>query len=336
MAQVSVVIPVFNGERFIAEAIRSVQEQTVRPLEVIVVDDGSRDSTEKVVRQCSGPVPVVYHYQENQGPGIARNRGVAHARGEWIAFLDADDVWYPDKLSVQMEHIRTYPKVDFFYSDFDVAQPDGTVARRAVVSQFARPKKAHWKKLSHIVFNGQPFPFPSTVLLRKSVFTRLTGFRSYMRQYFEDFELFARIAKDFSFHFIAQPLVRYRLKPKSQREFHSTPNVLFLLDSLWRLWWDQPDRQAILIKHYAHHYALLGKYSLQDGRFLEAREFYRLSFGYYPGLYYPWCWKNLRRWALCYLPGLRRLYSRKAMKRINAARRSAGIAAGHSSHQAER
>jgi glycosyltransferase involved in cell wall biosynthesis len=309
MPTVSVVIPAFNSACFIAGAIQSVQEQTFRAAEIIVVDDGSADDTEKVVRALSGPVTISYQRVENGGAARARNAGVRRARGEWIAFLDADDLWHRDKLERQLVEVLKYPDGALFYSDFEVLKPDGTLAPRPAVRQFSHAENGDWKKLAAITFRGRPFPFPSTVLLRKSVFTELGGFRSDMRgKYYEDFELFARVAESFPIYFIEQNLVRYRLNPKSQREMHCTPNVRILLGSLWQLWREQPKRQAVLVKHYAYHYSMLAKYALQDGDYLQAREYYGLSFRYFPGLYLPWNWKNLRRWALCYMPGVRRLY----------------------------
>jgi len=123
--KVSVIIPVFNGERFIGEAIQSVMDQTYPPLEIIVVDDGSSDKTADIVRYLSGARPILYRRQSNQGAAAARNAGVSLAQGEWIAFLDADDVWYPEKLAIQVEHFKTYPDVPFFYSDMDIIDDEG-------------------------------------------------------------------------------------------------------------------------------------------------------------------------------------------------------------------
>ncbi|WP_129671689.1 glycosyltransferase family A protein [Candidatus Chloroploca sp. Khr17] len=103
---ISVIIPVYNGERFLAEAIQSVLDQTLPPDEIIVVDDGSTDGTAKVVANLAAttaiPMPMRYVYQHNQGPAAARNHGVQLAQGAYIGFLDADDVWDRDKLSVQL------------------------------------------------------------------------------------------------------------------------------------------------------------------------------------------------------------------------------------------
>lgn len=96
---VSVVIPAYNAERFIADALASVQAQSCQPLEIIVVDDGSTDRTAQLVRGFAG---VCYLRQDNAGPSRARNAGIRAARGEYIAFLDADDLWLEEKLERQM------------------------------------------------------------------------------------------------------------------------------------------------------------------------------------------------------------------------------------------
>ncbi|MDQ2868677.1 MAG: glycosyltransferase family 2 protein [Verrucomicrobiota bacterium] len=97
---ISVIVPVFNGERFIADAIDSIVGQDYAPIEILVIDDGSTDRTADIAR--ANPL-VIYHRQERQGPGAARNLGVELARGDLLAFLDADDLWLPGKLSRQHE-----------------------------------------------------------------------------------------------------------------------------------------------------------------------------------------------------------------------------------------
>lgn len=97
---VSVIIPVYNCERYIAKAIESVLSQTYRPIEIIVVDDGSTDGSAEVVKAFGSSVH--YCYQANNGIGAARNKGINLARGNFLAFLDADDLWVEDKLMQQM------------------------------------------------------------------------------------------------------------------------------------------------------------------------------------------------------------------------------------------
>jgi glycosyltransferase involved in cell wall biosynthesis len=107
---ISVVIPVYNGDRYLAEAIESALAQTLRPLEIIVVDDGSTDASLTVARRYSSPVLVVE--QAHAGAAAARNRGAGLARGDLLAFLDADDRWPESKLARQWEALRRAPALD--------------------------------------------------------------------------------------------------------------------------------------------------------------------------------------------------------------------------------
>lgn len=118
---ISVIIPVYNGERYLAEALESVLAQVYRPLEVVVVDDGSTDASAQVVKRFGES--VTYLYQAQQGASVARNRGVVWSRGEFLAFLDADDLWVGDKLQRQMQMLLTdsalamvFGQVEQFYS----------------------------------------------------------------------------------------------------------------------------------------------------------------------------------------------------------------------------
>ena len=107
---ISVVTPVYNAARYLPEAIASVREQRYEPLEIIVVDDGSTDSTPETVRSLGSD--ILYVRQENAGPAAARNRGLRLARGEFVGLLDADDQWPPDKLRIQLERFRAEPELE--------------------------------------------------------------------------------------------------------------------------------------------------------------------------------------------------------------------------------
>jgi len=109
---VSVVIPVYNGERYLGEALESVLAQTVPPMEIVVVDDGSSDGSAAVAARFPG---IQYITQAHAGPGAARNRGVACARGALLAFLDADDLWVQDKLERQIAAFRANPALDMVF-----------------------------------------------------------------------------------------------------------------------------------------------------------------------------------------------------------------------------
>lgn len=110
---VSVIVPVYDGERYVRATIASVVAQTYRPIEIIVVDDGSRDGTAEAVRDCRAGLH--YRHQEHAGAAAARNTGVAMARGEFLAFIDADDLWTPDKLARQMAVLQSEVDLDMVF-----------------------------------------------------------------------------------------------------------------------------------------------------------------------------------------------------------------------------
>jgi glycosyltransferase involved in cell wall biosynthesis len=111
---VSVVMPAFNAERYLREAIDSVLAQTHRPLELIVVDDGSTDATADVMASYGARI-IAVDGLENRGIGAARNRGIAEARGSFIAFMDADDIWPADKLARQLAVLAADPALDLSF-----------------------------------------------------------------------------------------------------------------------------------------------------------------------------------------------------------------------------
>lgn len=108
---ISCIVPVFNGEDYIKETLDSIHAQTYRPIQVIVADDGSTDGTVDIVERY--PLEVVYVRQENGGPASARNLGLSVATGEFVAFLDADDLWHPQKLERQIACFEACPELDY-------------------------------------------------------------------------------------------------------------------------------------------------------------------------------------------------------------------------------
>ncbi len=114
---VSVIIPAWNAERWITETVASALNQTWKKLEVIVVDDGSSDSTARVVEESFPSVRVIC--QANSGQAAARNTGVEAAKGDFLAFLDADDVWLPEKIEAQMRIILTDPSISLVFCDYE-------------------------------------------------------------------------------------------------------------------------------------------------------------------------------------------------------------------------
>ena len=117
---VSVVMPAFNSAHWIADAIRSIQSQTYTNWELLVVNDGSTDNTVEKIESLSGDERIRIFSQNNSGPAVARNLGIEEAKGEFLAFLDADDMWFKDKLTLQLKHLLSHPGLGLVHSGYRV------------------------------------------------------------------------------------------------------------------------------------------------------------------------------------------------------------------------
>jgi len=110
---VSIIVAVYNGEKYLSEAIESVLAQTYAPIELVVVDDGSQDGTEQIAQKYGSS--ICYFLQTNQGQPAAQNQGLRMANGAYIAFLDADDLYMPDKIALQVDYLEAAPQIDFVF-----------------------------------------------------------------------------------------------------------------------------------------------------------------------------------------------------------------------------
>jgi glycosyltransferase involved in cell wall biosynthesis len=202
---VTVVIPCFNAAPFIADALRSVFDQQVGAIEVIVVDDGSVDDSVAIAE--SFPAVRVVR-QANRGPAAARNLGVAHARGRLVAFLDADDVWLPGKLASQLALLESEPQVSVVYGAFYFWRPQ----------QGAETLVTHPPDMEAAVRSGWLYPeilldsliCIITAVVRRDVFDELGGFDEQLRTG-EDYEFWIRVALRHRCLKVDRPVARYRL-----------------------------------------------------------------------------------------------------------------------------
>lgn len=193
---VTVIIPTYNRRESLARALDSVIAQTVRPLEILVIDDGSTDETEEFLAEAFGDVR--YFFQENRGVSAARNRGIAEARGDWIAFLDSDDEWKPEKLERQLAAVREAPDVQIVHTE-EIWIRNG---RRV------NPMKKH-AKAGGLIFR-QCLPLcaisPSSVMIHRDLFDRVGVFDESLPAC-EDYDLWLRICAGHPVLFLEEPLI---------------------------------------------------------------------------------------------------------------------------------
>ena len=208
-ATVSVVIPAFNAERFIRQALDSVLAQSWHDLEVVVVNDGSTDATREIAASYGEPVRVAD--QANAGPSTARNRGIHEAKGQFVAFLDADDLWLPEKLAEQMP-LFDDRRVGLVYCRIRRIDEAGEA-----VATRQEPKLAG--QCYYRLLEGNVVATSSAVV-RTSCFERAGGFPTDMK-WAEDWHLWLRIARDHELAYVDGPLVLRRTHAASlwaQRE----------------------------------------------------------------------------------------------------------------------
>jgi len=194
---VSVIIPTYNRASFVREAIESVLSQTHAELKLIVVDDGSQDSTYDVISSIDDS-RICYLRQERRGVSAARNLGVSRSNANFISFLDSDDLWLPEKLKVQLEFFRTHPEES-------ICQTEELWIRRG---RRVNPRAKH-RKHSGWIFReclSLCIVSPSAVMIRRDVFDRLGGFDEELPAC-EDYDLWLRASLRYPIHTLPDPLI---------------------------------------------------------------------------------------------------------------------------------
>jgi len=225
---VSVVIPTYNHAQFLPAAIESVRAQTYAPTEIIVVDDFSTDNTEEVV--ASYAPYVTYIKSANKGiVATSRNVGTRAARGEYIAFLDADDVWAPNKLELQLPHFAD-PAVVAVASDLSYSG-----ARRYSQSRRGAGPAGYRDYRNLEIVNDNPVATSSVVMRRRDL-DRVGGFdESPDFRFIEDWELWLRLTVDKSVRVLQEPLVIYRIAAKERPRIPILTNRLKVIEKHLRL-----------------------------------------------------------------------------------------------------
>jgi len=210
--RVSVVIPCYNAERYIASTLRSVVSQEWPELEVIVVDDGSTDASPTIVKSRFPDVTLLR--QQNAGVAAARNRGIAHASGEWIAFIDADDYWLPGKLGEQWKHLRERPGCRMSYTGWHVWASEAEAPDDTLLSDLAHRVSHGATGWIYTQLLTDCVVWTSTVLMHRSLFDEIGTFDADLR-IGEDWDLWLRASRATQIMRVPRPLALYRSHPVS-------------------------------------------------------------------------------------------------------------------------
>ena len=204
---VSVIIPAYNADKFISQAFDSVFAQSYRPIEIIVVDDGSTDSTAEIIKDYqviknskfynSDEINLIYIFQENAGQSKARNAGIRAAKGKYIAFLDADDLWTPIKLERQMNYLESNSEISLVFGDMMIFDKEGILVDSAF-KKYGYPECDKNGRVLNAFENllDRNFISVGTVFLKKNCLEG-SGYFDESIRYAEDYDLWLRITLKF-------------------------------------------------------------------------------------------------------------------------------------------
>ncbi len=199
---ISIILCTYNRANLLSNAIRSVLNQTEQDWELIIIDDGSNDTTYTIVKQFLRHYPrIVYFYHSNQGLAKARNRGLAIANGNFICFVDSDDELAPRHLEKRLHYMQQHPSVDFIHGGMKLIGPK----EKHYVADMANPgKKIHLSKC-HI---------GGTFFFRQIILKKVKGFKAI--PFGEDFDFYTRVERHFSIRKVTFPTYFYHLDSENR------------------------------------------------------------------------------------------------------------------------
>src|SRR5437867_1657728 len=249
--RVSVVIPVYNGERYLGETIQSVLDQTYRHFEVIVVDDGSTDGSAAVAKRFGEAVRYVS--RPNGGVCKARNTGMAAARGSYLAFLDQDDLWLPEKLAVQVAYLESHREVGAVYCQCGVIGK----AKRGSTLYYAGPVKN-----DVVGIMKGPYLLMTATMFRTELLRKIGGFdEAFGGAGYEDGDLTLRLHEVSQTAYLPTTLARYRVHSTNSmnNEWCLLQNHGLYFRKAWDRYGHSREIVTFMYSHQFEHYAFLAR-----------------------------------------------------------------------------
>ena len=302
---VSVVIPCYNRETFIADAIESALAQTHQNLEILVVDDGSSDGTETVIkRYLNDPRVRYFKHETNRGIPAARNTAIRQARGEYVALLDSDDMWLPNKVEAQLRvfsrdlarQVGLVWSDAYFKDNLGNTETGGASVPDDIGSL---PPEIFLKRLFQ-----QNFIIAQTVMVRRSCFDKVGLLDEMLTGGSDDYDFWLRLAPHFKFAYVPIPLVVARLHGGNHSDADRQIRDTFVI--VQKATAQNPELAALKDRKLAWLYYRQGKHSFEHGRYPAARQQLREAIGLNP-----FSIKPVVTWVLSYCPPLGKVGLRK-------------------------
>ncbi|NCB11914.1 MAG: glycosyltransferase [Erysipelotrichia bacterium] len=270
MLKISIVLTTFNGTTrgYLGLAIDSVLNQSFKEFELLIIDDGSSDNTKEFCKKYLADNRVKYIYQDNKGLAGARNTGIENSQGEYICFLDDDDVWKEDKLQKQVDFFEQNQDIGMVFTNLELIDEVG----KAIGYQTHKANGDIYKEL----FFENIVDAPSSCMIKKEVFEKVGNFKEWMKSA-EEYELWFRLAKEFKIYSINEPLVEYRIHQNklstnySKMEFYGIATLYYALENNNSI--DEIEAYYKLYEKYASKH-----FSLKNMK--EFRKYFWIAFAY--------------------------------------------------------
>jgi glycosyltransferase involved in cell wall biosynthesis len=259
MPLISVVIPTYQHALFVGQAIKSVLSQTFNDYEIIIIDDGSTDNTSDVLSVFGDQITVIK--QANRGQPASRNMGIAHSSGEFIAFLDADDIWLANKLEKQLETFEHQPDLGLVYADTILFNGENKLGNAFTLL----PPKSGW--IFNDLFKENFIPM-STVVVRRQCFAQAGLFDEGLHSC-EDYDMLLRICRTWKAGFVNEPLAFYRISAgQLSKDEKRTLTALIQLKSKALVAYQELKNLTSrdLDGYYFNYYTRLAKLALKVGQ----------------------------------------------------------------------
>jgi len=255
------------------EAVNTVLGQTFTDYEIIVVDDGSTDDTEEVMRAFSDR--ITYSRQSNSGVAAARNHGISLTNGEYICYLDSDDLWHPEKLAIYKDAIDSYPHIAFLFSDFhkhNITLPEPYTLSNSDMFPYiyGLAKKRDGKLFSiegenllSLLFKGYPL-YPSTFAVRRDVHDHFRWDPGILKS--EDFNFVLKVSRKYTFAYLSQSLATVRVHDSNKSaDFMTKNNVNLISMKLYRDLYVKNDVRSLCNFYISQKQFAIGKHYLKQG-----------------------------------------------------------------------
>lgn len=261
MPNLSIIILTYNREAFLAEALSSIFGQTYTDYEIIIIDDGSTDGTRLYLDGLKDK-PIRYYYTKHLGNlSQLRNLGWQYAQGKYIAFLDADDIWMPEKLAEQIHFLEADESLGMVFSDVEEFNREGLIRSQIynhLAEEWDKKKQFEW------TLSGRMPIYASSVILRKALADQIDGFENAL--ILGDTHFFLRLLQKFPFHVLFKPLVRIRKHDQNISVYQEQAAYLEMLNVLSFFRKQQTIEPRLYRKYKGFYYFQLGRFWWEKGR----------------------------------------------------------------------